>query len=70
MPALIWTGTAFAVLAVMGLVALALTARRFIRAAESPEAARRTVNTLAALNGAALGMGLLGAGLVVIGTVL
>lgn len=70
MPALIWTGTALAVLAVAGLVALGLTARRLIRAAEDPAAARRTVNTLAALNGAALGIGLLGAGLVVIGTVL
>lgn len=70
MQALVWTGTVLAVIAGIWLVAMGLGARRRLDAARTPEATRATLNRLAALNGAAFGLGLLGIGLMVVGLLL
>jgi hypothetical protein len=70
MSALIWTGTALAVLAGIALVTMGLRARRTIDAATTPEATRATLQRLAAINGAAFAAGLLGIALMVTGLIL
>ena len=70
MQALVWAGTALAVIAGIWLVAMGLRARRSLEAAQTPEATRATLNRMAALNGAAFALGLLGIGLMVVGLIL
>lgn len=69
MTILIWTGTAFALIGAIALLAMGLRARGSIEAAETPEARRAVLQRLAALNGGALAVGVVGLGMMVIGLI-
>lgn len=70
MAVLVWAGVALALAAVAALVVLALKARGIVAASDEPDALRAALARLAAYNGAALGLGLMGAGLMVVGFLL
>jgi hypothetical protein len=69
MAGLVWGGAALAVLAAIALVVLALRARSLL-SGQSGDPAPGRLTTLAALNGAILGLGLMGVGLMVVGLLL
>ena len=67
---LVWSGAALAVVAATALVVLAFRARALLSGQSEDRASRGRLTTLAALNGAILGLGLMGVGLMVVGFVL
>jgi hypothetical protein len=67
---LVWSGAALAVMAAIALVVLAFRARTLLSGQSDDPASRSRLTTLAAFNGAILGLGLMGVGLMVVGLLL